>query len=71
VIPEGITVLEPFGSMWHAPQQPQHIHPEALGSPSGYVVRRVIAYYGLIRASESLPATYGFAAESASPRKSA
>jgi len=30
---------------------------------------RVIAYYGLIRASESLPATYGFAAESAAPKE--
>ena len=28
--------------------------PEALGSPSGYVVPRVIAYYGLIRASGPL-----------------
>ena len=31
--------------------------------------RRVIAYYGLIRATESLPATYGFAAESAAPKE--
>ena len=31
--------------------------------------RRVIAYYGLIRVSESLPATYGFAAESAAPKE--
>ena len=31
--------------------------------------RRVIAYYGLIRASESLPATYGFATESAAPKE--
>ena len=31
--------------------------------------RRVIAYYGLIRDSESLPATYGFAAESAAPKE--
>ena len=31
--------------------------------------RRVIAYYGLIRASESLPATYGFAAGSAAPKE--
>ena len=31
--------------------------------------RRVIAYYGLIRASESLPATYGFAAESVAPKE--
>ena len=31
-------VLEPFGSMWHDSQQRQHVHPEALGSPSGYVV---------------------------------
>jgi hypothetical protein len=29
--------------------------------------RRVIAYYGLIRDSESLPATYGFAAGPAAP----
>ena len=31
--------------------------------------RRVIAYYGLIRPSESLPATYGFAAEAAAPKE--
>jgi len=31
--------------------------------------RRVIAYYGLIRASESLPATYEFAAEFAAPKE--
>ena len=31
--------------------------------------RRVIAYYGLIRASESLPATYGFATEAAAPKE--
>ena len=30
--------------------------------------RRVIAYYGLIRDSESLPATYEFAARSAAPK---
>ena len=31
--------------------------------------RRVIAYYGLIRPSESLPATYGFAAEASAPKE--
>ena len=31
--------------------------------------RRVIAYYGLIRVSESPSATYGFAAESAAPKE--
>ena len=31
--------------------------------------RRIIAYYGLIRASESLSATYGFAAGSAAPKE--
>ena len=31
--------------------------------------RRIIAYYGLIRASEPLPATYGFAAGAASPKE--
>src|SRR5271167_4007460 len=31
--------------------------------------RRVIAYYGLIRDSVSLPATYEFAAESAAPKE--
>ena len=31
--------------------------------------RRVIAYYGLIRPSESLPATYGFAAGAAAPKE--
>ena len=30
--------------------------------------RRVVAYYGLIRPSESLPATYGFATEAAAPK---
>ncbi len=31
--------------------------------------RRVIAYYGLIRPSESLSTTYGFAAEAAAPKE--
>ena len=31
--------------------------------------RRVIAYYGLIRASESLPATYEFEARAAAPKE--
>ena len=31
--------------------------------------RRVIAYYGLIRASGFLPTTYGFAAEAAAPKE--
>ncbi len=31
--------------------------------------RRVIAYYGLIRPSGFLPATYEFAAESAAPKE--
>src|SRR4029077_15899195 len=31
-------VVEPLGSMWHDSQQRQHVHPEALGSPSGSVV---------------------------------
>ena len=31
--------------------------------------RRVIAYYGLIRASEFLPAAYEFAAEAAAPKE--
>ena len=31
--------------------------------------RRVVAYYGLIRASESLPATSEFAAEAAAPKE--
>ena len=38
MIPEGLPVREPLGSMWHDPQQLRHVHPEALGSPSGYVV---------------------------------
>src|SRR5208337_3375595 len=36
--PKGLPVREPLGSMWHDPQQLQHVHPEALGSPVGYVV---------------------------------
>src|SRR5271157_907274 len=55
--PKGLPVREPSGSMWHDPQQLQHVHPEALGSPAGYVVPTGHADYGLIRASESLPAT--------------
>jgi len=31
-------VVEPLGSMWHDSQQRQRVHPEALGSPSGYIV---------------------------------
>jgi hypothetical protein len=31
-------VVEPLGSMWHDSQQRPHVHPEALGSPSGSVV---------------------------------
>ena len=31
-------VLEPLGSMWHDSRQSEHIHPEALGSPSGCIV---------------------------------
>ena len=33
-----LPVLEPRGSIWHDSQQRQHVHPEALGSPAGYVV---------------------------------
>ena len=58
--------------MWHDPQQLQHVHPKALWLTSGLLLsRRVIAYYGLIRASasESLPATYGFAAGAAAPKE--
>ena len=36
--PKGLPVREPLGSMWHDSQQLKHVHPEALGSPSGYVV---------------------------------
>jgi len=36
--PKGLPVREPLGSMWHDPKQLQHVHPEALGSPSGCVV---------------------------------
>ena len=63
------TVLEPFRLNVARLQHLQHAHPEALGSPAGYVVRQVIAYYGLIRDSESLPATYEFAAEAAAPKE--
>ena len=55
--------------MWHDPQQLKHVHPEALGSPSGYVVptgHRLLRPHG---ASESLPAAYGFAAGAAAPKE--
>ena len=55
--------------MWHDPQQLQHVHPEALGSPSGYVVP---SGHRLLRPHpplESLPATYGFAVGSAAPKE--
>ena len=62
-------VLEPLGSMWHDSQQRQHVHPEALGSPSGYVVP---AGHRLLRPHPSLwilSAAYGFAAEAAAPKE--
>ena len=55
--------------MWHAPQQLEHVHPEALGSPPGYVVptgHRLLRPHG---ASESLPTTYGFVARAAAPKE--
>jgi hypothetical protein len=70
VIPEGITrsrtsrfnVARPPATDNTSIQRPLARHRVMLS-------RRVIAYYGLIRASESLPATYGFAAESAAPKE--
>ena len=55
--------------MWHDPQQLKHVYPEALGSPSGYVVP---TGHRLLRPhahSESLPAAYGFAAGAAAPKE--
>ena len=69
MIPKGIPVREPLGSMWHDPQQLKHVHPEALGSPSGYVVP---TGHRLLRPhahSESLPAAYDFAAGAAAPKE--
>ena len=55
--------------MWHDPQQLKHVHPEALGSPSGYVVptgHRLLRPHARL---ESLPAAYGFAAGAAAPKE--
>ena len=70
VIPEGITrsrtlrfnVARPPATDNTSIQRPLARHRVMLS-------RRVIAYYGLIRASEFLPATYGFAARAATPRE--
>ena len=55
--------------MWHDPQQLKQSIQRPLARHRVLLSRRVIAYYGLIRASESLPATYEFAAESAAPKE--
>jgi len=70
VIPEGITrsrtsrfnVARPPATGNTSIQRPLARHRVMLS-------RRVVAYYGLIRASEFLPATYGFAAEAAAPKE--
>ena len=55
--------------MWHDPQQLRHVHPEALGSPSGYVVPTGHRLLRPHAPSESLPAAYGFAAGAAAPKE--
>ena len=55
--------------MWHDPQQLKHVHPEALGSPSGSVVPTGHRLLRPRAASESLPAAYGFAAGAAAPKE--
>src|SRR5271157_3154189 len=55
--------------MWHDSQQLQHAIQRPLARRRVMLSRQVIAYYGLIRDSESLPATYEFAAEAAAPKE--
>ena len=58
--------------MWHDSQQVKHVPIQRpLARHRVLLSRRVIAYYGLIRASESLPATYEFEGRVLHPRKSA
>jgi hypothetical protein len=68
--PKGLPVRDPFGSMWHDPQQLHQSIQRPLARHRVLLSRRVVASYGLIRASESLPATYEFAAEAATPKES-
>ena len=55
--------------MWHDPQQLNTSIQRPLARHRVLLSRRVIAYYGLMRDSESLPAAYGFAAEAAAPKE--
>ena len=55
--------------MWHDPSNSNTFIQRPLARQRVLLSRRVIADYGLIRPSESLPAAYGFAAEAAAPKE--
>ena len=70
MIPEGITRSRTFSvQCGTTPSNSNTSIQRPLARHRVMLSRRVIAYYGLIRASESLPATYGFAAGSAAPKE--
>ena len=70
MIPEGITRSRTFPVQCGAtPSNRNTSIQRPLARHRVVLSRRVIAYYGLIRASESLPATYGFAARAAAPKE--
>ena len=55
--------------MWHDSSTSNTPIQRPLAGRRVMLSRQVIAYYGLIRDSESLPATYEFAAEAAAPKE--
>ncbi len=70
VIPEGITRSRTFRfNVARPPATDNTSIQRPLARHRVMLSRRVIAYYGLIRPSGSLPAAYGFAAGSAAPKE--
>ena len=70
MIPEGITRSRTFRfNVARLPATDNTSIQRPLARHRVMLSRRVIAYYGLIRASEFLPATYGFAARAAAPKE--
>src|SRR5271167_4252276 len=70
VIPEGITRSRAFRpNVARPPATDNTSIQRPLARHRVMLSRRVIAYYGLIRASGFLPATYGFVARAAAPKE--
>ena len=70
MIPEGVTRSRAFRfNVAPLPSNSNTSIQRPLARHRVMLSRRVIAYYGLIRPSRSLPATYEFAAEAAAPKE--